>query len=463
MDIKLCRHSSVGRQSRGPNSCFVFRFLLPTTMTTAPVAPCINEVLPEEVFGVIFEEHAKLEWRAPLIDGQVCRQWRQTILRSPRTWAHLEIGKKFQSAPSKLRQWLDRSGSSPLHIRAMGWFQGGFQGEGEVLGRHRERIESISFHGHCLAFLENKSFPILQSLTIGAWNINNPVIHWSAWRAMPNLRYLRATCISMGALPSDLFPPLRVLALYMVHDCDFIIQNTYHSLTSLMLRCISLKYTSESLEFPSLKFLSLFAVDDIKHRMNVPALTTYHEGGRIEEESFSMSLPFLIEYGIRRINNKSPLNVTRLHQCYPNISQLSVRAYPSDVKQFLHSLSRQPNTLPMLRILALGALYESMESMEYSGEDKESMMNDVLVRNMASSVKMELCFDGMVRIPLRFGNVRFILMKVKVNSHPLSGPGSSLLRTFICSRIVECPSLLLMRPQGVGRWSDRLWIIQKSS
>ena len=377
-------------------------------MTSAPVVRCINEILPEEVLGVVFEEHAKLEWRAPLIDGQVCRQWRQTILRSPRVWAHLEIGENFQSAPSKLLQWLDRSGSAPLHILAINWIQG-VKG---ALARHCKRIESISLDHHHLDFFENNSFPILQSLTIRAWNINTPMIRWSAWRAMPNLRYLRASYVSMGTLPLNFFPPLRVLALYMVHHCDFIIQNTYYSLTSLMLRCISLKYTSESLELPSLKFLSLFDVKNIKHRMNVPALTTYHEGGRIEEEPFSMSLPFLIEYGIRRIRSKSSLNVTRLHQCYPNISRLSVRAYPSDVKQFLHSLSHQPTALPMLRILALGALYESLK---YSGEDKESMMNDVLVRNMASSVKMELCFDGLARVPLHFGNVRFTLTKVEVN------------------------------------------------
>ena len=377
-------------------------------MTSAAVARCINEVLPEEVFGVIFEEHAKLEWRAPLIDGQVCHQWRQNILRSPRAWSHLEIGSNFISTPSMLQQWLGRSGSAPLHILAINWIQG----VTGTLARDCNRIESISLDHHHLDFFENKSFPILQSLTIRAWNINTPVIRRSVWRGMPNLRDLRVSYVSVGASPLNIFPPLRVLALYMVHYCDFIIQTTYHSLTSLMLRCISLKCTSESLEFPSLKFLSLFDVENIKRRMNVPALTTYHEGGRIEEEPFSMSLPFLIEYGIRRIRSKSSLDVTRLHHCYPNITRLSVRAYPSDVKQFLYSLSCQPTTLPKLRILALGALYESMK---YSGEDKESMMNDVLVRNMASSVKMELCFDGIVRFPLRFGHVRFTLTKVEVN------------------------------------------------
>ena len=95
--------------------------------------------------------------------------------------------------------------------------------------------------------------------------------------------------------------------------------------------------------------------------------------------------------------------MTKLHQRYPNISRLSIRARPSDVKVFLHSLSVQPTALPMLRIFAVGVVYDLMK---YSGEDKDSMRNDVSVRNMASSMEMELCFDGVVRVPLYFGYVR---------------------------------------------------------
>ena len=365
-------------------------------MTTAPVAPCINEALPEEVFGVIFEEHAKLEWKAPIIDGQVCRHWRETVLRSPRAWSHIKIGQNFASAPSKLQDWLDRSGSAPLHIQALDGIEGG----GEVLDQHRKRIESMSLHDHHLTLLENRSFPILQSLTLVAWGSDTPLIRWSAHRSMPELRYLQTSYISMDALPLNIFPRLRVLVLYAVKDCNFIIQNSYHSLTSLMLDHVSFQYTSEFLEFPSLRFLSLCNVRNLKHRMNIPALTTYHEEDLIEEESFPMSLPSLIEYGLYRLSNGSPLNVTKLHQCYPNISRLSLRACPSDVKLLLHSLSRQPTTLPMLRILAVENL------MIYSREHKDSMMNDVFMRNMASSVKMELCLGGKARLPLYFGVVR---------------------------------------------------------
>ena len=372
-------------------------------MTSTPVARCINEALPEDVLGVIFEERAKMNWKAPLIDGQVCRQWRQTILRSPRAWSYLKIVRNFTSAPSQLLQWLDRSGSAPLHIQAIDWIQG----VEEFLDPHCKRIESLSLYRFRLAFLENRSLPILQSLTIGAWSINDPLIRWSTWRVIPELRYFRASYIWMDVIPSNIFPVLRVLALYRV-DSDYLIRNSYHSLTSLMLDRISVKYTLESLEFPSLRFLSLFEVKNIKHRMNVPTLTTYHESDKTEQESFSMSLPFLIEYGIYRIRDNPPPNVTKLHQCYPNIIRLSVRFRPSAGKLFLHSLSRQPTALPMLRILAVGTLAAGTlyDYTKYNREDKNRMRNDVLMRNMVSSVKVELCFDGMARVPLYFASVR---------------------------------------------------------
>ena len=376
-------------------------------MTSAPVARCINKVLPEEVFGVIFEEHAKLEWRAPVIDAQVCHQWRQTIFRSPRAWAYLEFPQSCKPSPLNLHQWLDRSGSVPLHIQLMEWIRGAE----EVLGQHSKRIKSVALRSYHHDFLKNRSFPILQSLTIKAEYKDPRVVDWSVCCTMPELRSLRASYISVGALPSNIFPALRALALYRVDDCDCIIRNTSHSLTSLMLSRVSLQYTSESLEFPSLRFLSL-RVQNIKHRMNVPALTTYHELETTAKESFSVSLPSLVEYGILGLIKEPFLNVMRLHQCYPNISRLSLRAHLYAVKPFLHSLSNQPTALPMLRILAVGEVYGVMK---YSGEDIDSMREDVSIRNMASSVKMELCFDGKDRVPLYFAYVRVYIKEAKVN------------------------------------------------
>ena len=55
------------------------------------------------------------------------------------------------------------------------------------------------------------------------------------------------------------------------------------------------------------------------------------------------------------------------------------------------------------------------DSEEYSREDKDSMRNDVFMRNIVSSVKMELCFDGVVRVPLYFATVRVYMTKFEIN------------------------------------------------
>src|SRR5258706_6237228 len=404
-------------------------------MTSMPVTPCINETLPAEVFGVIFEEHAKLEWRAPVNDGLVCRQWRQTILGSPRAWVHLEIGEKFRSAPSELRQqWLDRSGTAPLHIWASSLW-----GVEEILDQHYRRIESLTVrHASAHAWLENRSFPILQSLAIiyDYQDGRGKEFRLSACDDIPALRSLRLGCISVEILPSKTFPALRVLALYVVKKCNYIIHNSYHSLTTLMLDSLDVPNTSETLEFPSLSFLSLFGVKNFKHRISVPALTTYHEGYMPEEESFSVPLPLITEYGFFNLLTNQPINVTRLHQCYPNLSRVSVRARVSIVKAFLHSLSGQPTSLLMLRILAVEFTHGKKER---SKEDEDSMMNDVSVRNTATSVKMELCFDGKLRVPLYFGAVR---VYIKYGRSKLT----SILRTQI--NLIEDLTFVLAFWQG---------------
>jgi len=406
-------------------------------MTSAPLTPCINEALPEEVLGVIFEEHAKLDWKAPLIDGQVCRQWQQTILRSPRAWARLDIAKILKSSSSKLYQWLDRSGSVPLYIKATNHFWD----EGNVLDQHHRRIKSLemSCYSESLAVFENRSFPILQSLNIRGQGCGISMVRWRAWRAVPELRSLRVSHISVDTLQSNTFPSLRDLALYNVEDCDCIIRNSYHSLTSLMLSCISLQYTSETLEFPSLKFLSLFEMENLKHRMNVPALTTYHESWGVEKESFPMPLPLLIEYGVYGHHGydeheMSPPFITRLHQHYPNISRLSIRARPFHVKPFFRSLCDQPTALPMLRIFAVGAICNSEK---YSKEDKHSMRYDAFVRNMASSVKMELCFVGRIRVPLYFGHVSMYINEGRSELTSTLRTRVGPVEASICSRFVS--------------------------
>ena len=277
------------------------------------------------------------------------------------------------------------------------------------------------------ALLENQSFPILQSPTIYGQGI---ALRLSSWGAMPALHSLRLGHLSVDALPSKTFPALRVLALSTVKGYDYIIQNSYHSLTTLMLDNLHMPYTSETMEFPSLRFLSILRVKNLKPRMSVSALTTYHERNMTNNESFSMPLPLPTEYGTYETNTYPLFNATTLHQCYPNIFLVSIRARAFIVKAFLHSLSGLPTSLPILRILVVGVAFGCQD---FSKEDEDSMMDDVFVRNTATSVKMELCFDGKLRAPLYFAVVR---VYIKYGRSKLT----SVLRTM---KPIEDPSFVL--------------------
>ena len=370
-------------------------------MASAPVTLCINETLPIEVLGVIFEEHAKLEWRAPVKDGRVCRLWRQIILRCPQAWAHLDLNRTYEPDPSVLRLWLDRSGAAPLHIRA----DECTPNVDELLDRHHERIESLIVDCGLYSMFENRSFPILQSFTVDLWY--ESWAHESPWGAMPKLQSLRTCFLDIGVLPSSTIPPLRTLALFKADSCDFLLRNSNSSLTSMMLDEISLDNTSGSLDFPSLTFLSLYAVKNLKYRMNVPILTTYHEGGGTEEEEFPTPLPLLTEYGIFQSGNPPPgllCSVMKLHQCCPNLQRLSIRAYPSDFMSFLHSFVIQPTALPVLRILAVGS---SDSGVSYSRGLEDDIIDRIADRNITSKVKITVHFEDSepLEVPLFFGAV----------------------------------------------------------
>ena len=362
---------------------------------------CINEALPIEMLGVIFEEHAKLEWQAPVKDGRVCRLWRQIMLHCPRAWAHLELDMIYEPDPSVLRLWLDRSGAAPLHIQAdsytpnIDW----------LLDRHHERIESLIVDSGPYSMFENRSFPILQSLTVDYWNETGT--HESPWGAMPKLLDLRTCFINIDILPLSTFPPLRTLALHNVDSCDCLLRNSNNSLTSMMLEELSLDDTSGLLDFPSLTFLSLYAVKNLKRRMRVPVLTAYHEGGGTEEEDFSTPLPLLAEYGIFQPESPPPgllCSVTKLHQCCPNLQRLSIRAYPPDFMSFLHSFVIQPTVLPVLSILAVGP---SESGVSYGKGLEDDIIDRITDRNITSKVKITVHFEDSepFEVPLFFGAV----------------------------------------------------------
>lgn len=172
-----------------------------------------------------------------------------------------------------------------------------------------------------------------------------------------------------------------------------------------MLDSLSLHDTSGSLDFPSLTFLSLYAVMNLKHRMNVPVLTAYHEGGGTEDEEFPTPSPSLAEYGISSQAEVLP-DVMKLHRYYPNLLRLSIRAIPSAVISFLDSfVTQSAAAVPMLGVLAVGT---SDPELTYNNVYERDIMLRIASKNLTRKAKISVHFEDSARIevPLFFGVVR---------------------------------------------------------
>ena len=148
-------------------------------MTTGSTYSPINEMLPTEILGLVFEQHTLLHWNAPVVDGLVCRLWRQIILHTPGAWSRISV-RKVQTGPSveALRLWLDPAQSSPLHIQ--------FEHESEELQRlvaqYHTSISYFLCSNENLQVFGDRSFPNLRCLHITSWrewSLN--LVLWNVW------------------------------------------------------------------------------------------------------------------------------------------------------------------------------------------------------------------------------------------------------------------------------------------
>jgi hypothetical protein len=319
-----------------------------------PTRPLVvHEILPNEIMGVIFEEHAKLEWRAPTIDEQVCRIWRQIVLNTPRAWIYLEISAEEPPGTTELHEWLHRSGSAPLYIRikrahiydiCIGKYP-----RYDLLRGYRTRIASLRLPvGHPL-FFNRRDFPCLRLLEIKRCNSVGFPTSPIRWDAMPELRSLRLASKEEDSLQlqwSDLVQ-LEALSLYSIRLTSP--PQHHQSLTTLMLDNVSVEGISSPISFPSLTYLSLYAVPGFKPYINAPCLVVYHEWG--PTESFPSPVPSLVEYGVL-CSGYHDENPASWHRSFPNMSRLSIRAYLPTLISFCRSLSHDPHSLPALQTIS---------------------------------------------------------------------------------------------------------------
>ena len=312
-------------------------------------ATSLNKNLPVEIIGLIFEEHAALEWKAPTVGGRVCRLWRQIMLNTPRAWGYLEIYETCCPSISQLWVWLSRSGSMPLHIRVEHTFKStNLHALYDQLANHHTRITSLRMREGVLSFFEGREFPRMQVLDIKEWHPMGP----SALRIgpMPQLQSLRLGATDTSVEPFDGLARLKRLALHKT-SCTHPLRHT-QSLTTLMLQDICFKNAvSGPVTFPSLTYLSLFGAPGLKSHIIAPCLTTYHECslGIEPREVFPVPLPSVVEYGV----SGSDLHPIEWHYSFPNVQRLSMRSHPGNLMEVLYTLSYGEQLLPALQLISV--------------------------------------------------------------------------------------------------------------
>jgi len=343
----------------------------------------INDILPVEILGSIFEEHAKCLWRAPAIHGQVCRFWRQVVLNTPRAWAYLEVYSHNRPSISELRLWLHRSGAALLHIHHDIPLYGhsNTYSLDDFLGDCHTRITSLQMVNDELFFLERKAFPYLRFLDVRHWNDPFSTLPPIQWGPMPQLRSLRLGPTNFCVAPLDSVAPLKMLTLRGV-NCTSLPRHS-PSLTKLMLQDVCLEgIISGPLTFPSLTFLSLFTVTGLKQHINAPYLVTYHEGGSSIRESLSAPQQSLVEYGIYLqdpdILYPDGIDPTVWNHHFPNISRLSMQVPSHLLKRVVDSLCGHTHPLPPLQMITVKGLGGRIE-----GEESKFLESRLRGRNEA--------------------------------------------------------------------------------
>ena len=372
----------------------------------------MHEVLPNEIMGAIFTEHAKLEWRAPAIDGRVCRIWRQIVLNTPRAWSYLEISHDELPRIRDLRSWLDRSGIAPLYIRVIAPLyirvnrmltSDEYLYEPKLynlLVDYHKRIASLRLPWVDSSFFEGRGFPSLQLLDVKWWDPSQSSSPPMRWDSIPKLRSLRLRATAWFPVPWGELPLLEVLVLCYTGLLS--LPQYSQSLTTLMLANVSIwAKISGQVSLPSLTYLSLYDVTGLKPYIDAPHLITYHEGWGTVRESFPAPVLSLVEYGVYGLNDSL---LTEWHHCFPNILRLSIRARLEVLTSFLDTLFRHPHTLPALQTISARVTGESFtHGYRVIMEDHVRVRSEACQRDVALYFETELPF----RIPLFFGEVRY--------------------------------------------------------
>ena len=229
------------------------------------------------------------------------------------------------------------------------------------------------------------------------------------WGSMPKLQSLQLSAYMSHMVPLSELAPLNTLALSCV-KCALVLRHS-QSLTTLMLSDVVLvDAITGPVTFPSLTYLSLLSVRGLKPHVNAPRLVTYHEEGYMARESFNLSLPSLVEYGLYHPTARD-VDPATWHLPFPNIQRLAIRADDLVLLSFLTSLANQPHSLPALQTISVGN--PDARSYRIAESVRERIESLVLVRNEACNVNIMLFFESVApfQIPIFFGAVSDLSVK----------------------------------------------------
>ena len=353
------------------------------------LSPVIHEILPTEILGMIFKEHAKLEWLAPITDGRVCRLWRRTVLNTPRAWAYLRVPKNHAPSKRELRLRLHRSSTAPLHAAGEELCRKLY----DLLSDHHTRIASLQMQYGGRSFFQGRDFPCMQLLDVQHWCSDR-------WGSMPKLQSLRLSDQTSHMVSLSELAPLEMLVLSSM-NCTSVLRHS-QSLTTLML-------------------CNVYLADEIFGPV--------------------ISLPSLVEYGMHH-PTASRSYPAAWHLSFPNIQRLAIRADDPVLLSIFTSLANQPHLLPALHTISAGGARPHTHQM--AGGVQEKIASLVQVRNEACNGNIALFIETVVptKIPIFFGAVSDLSVKwfCVLLTHILETracllktqtPGSHLF-TFIC-------------------------------
>ena len=363
-----------------------------------------------------------------MIDGQVCRSWREVVLHTPRVWGYFNIHKNCRPSMKELRVRLNQSKGAPLHIDTRARGRGIQEGLYDLLSGHRTRVVSLRMRYGARAFFDGQDFPCMRLLDLVDW-------YPFQWGSMPELQSLRLSNEHSCIVPLSELVPLKMLALCRV-KCTSILRHS-QSLTTLMLDHMHfVDAISGPVTLPSLTYLSLSGTRGLKPLINAPSLVTYHEDGDMTSESFNVPLPSLVEYGIYYTSVRS-VDLAKWHSSFPNIQRLAIRANRPVLLTIFTSLDNQPHIFPALQTVSLGGIgYQILKGV---GKRMEKRMGSRVI-NRAGGVNVVFYFETTVpfQIPIFFGMVRDSSIKWSCASltHIL-GTRSCLLRT-VRHQVLAC-------------------------